>query len=96
MKFNQTGWSELFTSHRSVDFTIATNDGRLSHSCPRRFVQDNPAILQSIADFFYLIRALFMSRESLERETVEMRRRIAAIEAEAAQAKIEDDDEFQP
>jgi len=37
-----------------------------------------------------------MSRESLERENVEMRRRIAAIEAEAAQAKIEDDDEFQP
>ena len=51
---------------------------------------------QSIADFFYLIRALFMSRESLERENVEMRRRIATIEAEAAQANIEDDDEFQP
>jgi hypothetical protein len=59
VKFNQTGWNELFTSHRSVDFTIATNAGRHSRC-------DGPAMLQSIADFFYLcwylVRSLFKSR----------------------------------
>jgi hypothetical protein len=52
-------------------------------------------MLQSIADFrrliWYSIRALFMSRESLERETAEMRRQIAVLEADAAQAKAEDE-----
>jgi hypothetical protein len=56
-------------------------------------------MLQSIADFFrliwYLIRVLFMSRESLERENAEMRRQIAALEAEAARAKCEHEDEGQ-
>ncbi len=90
MKFNQTGWNELFTSHKSVDFTIATNAGRLSRC-------DGPATLQSIADFFYLswylIRSLFKSRESLEREIAEMRRQIAELEGEAAQTEIEDEDQ---
>ena len=56
-------------------------------------------MLQSIADFFYLswylIRSLFKSRESLEREIAEMRRQIAELEAEAPQAKIEDEDDGQ-
>ncbi len=54
-------------------------------------------MFQSIVDFcrliWHSIRALFMSRESLERETGEMRRQIAVLEAEAAQAKAEDEDE---
>jgi hypothetical protein len=54
-------------------------------------------MLQSIADFFYLtwylIRSLFKSRESLERENAEMRRQIAELKAEAEQAKIHDEDE---
>ena len=73
-----------------MDFTIATNAGRLSRC-------DGPATLQSIADFFYsswyLIRSLFKSRESLEREIAEMRRQIAELEAEAEQAKIDDEDQ---
>ena len=58
---------------------------------------DGPATLQSIEDFFslswYLIRSLFKSRESLEREIAEMRRQIAELEAEAEQAKIDDEDQ---
>ena len=54
-------------------------------------------MLQSIAEFccliWYLIRALFMPRESLERKNSEIRRQIAALEAEAARAKTEDEDE---
>jgi len=54
-------------------------------------------MFQSSVDFCLLtshsIRALFMSRESLERATAEMRRQIAVLEAEAAQAKAEDEDE---
>jgi len=56
-------------------------------------------MLQSIADFFrlfwHLIRVLFMSRESLERENAEMRRQIATLEAEAARAKSEHEDDGQ-
>lgn len=92
------GWNELFRSHRSEDFTIATNAGRHSRS-GHGVGFSGPTMLQSIADFFcliwYLIRALFMSRESLEREIAEMRRQIAALEAEAARAKIEHEDEGQ-
>ena len=54
-------------------------------------------MLQSIADFFYLtwylIRSLFKSRESLERENAKMRRQIAVLKGEAEQAKIHDEDE---
>jgi hypothetical protein len=54
-------------------------------------------MLQSIVDFFYLtwylIRSLFKSRESLERENAEMRRQITVLKAEAEQAKIHDEDE---
>ena len=54
-------------------------------------------MLQSIADFFYLtwylIRSLFKSRESLERENAEMRRQIAVLKAEAEQAKMHDEDD---
>jgi len=53
--------------------------------------------LQSIADFFYSnwywIRSLFKSRESLEREIAEMRQQITELEAEAQQAKIDDEDQ---
>jgi len=53
--------------------------------------------LQSIADFFYLswylIWSLLKSRESLEREIAEMRRQIAELEAEAEQAKIDDENQ---
>ena len=56
-------------------------------------------MLQSIADFFYLswylIRSLFKSRESLERENAELRRQLVALQAEAPQTKIEDEDEGQ-
>ena len=56
-------------------------------------------MLQSIADFlhlsFYLIRSLFKSRESLEREIVEMRRQIAALKAEGARTKIDSEHEGQ-
>ena len=52
-------------------------------------------LLQSIADFFYwswhLLRSLFMSQEGLEKEIAEMRRQIAELKAEAAQADNEDD-----
>jgi hypothetical protein len=54
-------------------------------------------MLHSIAEFFYLswhlIRSLFKSRESLERENAEMRRQIAALKAEIEQAEIEDEDQ---
>ena len=57
-------------------------------------------MLHSIADFFYLswhlIRSLFKSRESLERENAEMRRQIAALKAEIEQAEINDEDEAKP
>ena len=46
----------------------------------------------SIGDFVYLICALFRSGESLEQENAELRRQIAALEAEAAQAKTADED----
>ena len=53
-------------------------------------------MLRTIAAFccliWHLIRALFMSRESLERENAEMRRQIAALEAAATQGKTEDED----
>jgi hypothetical protein len=53
-------------------------------------------LFQSIADFFYLswhlIRSLFMSQEALEREIAEMRRQIAELKAEAAQADKDDKD----
>jgi hypothetical protein len=53
-------------------------------------------LLQSIADFFYfswhLLRSLFMSQEALEQEIAEMRRQIAELKAEAAQADNEDQD----
>jgi len=75
-----------------VDFTIATNAGR-----PKSVLW--PGMLHSIADFFYLswhlIRSLFKSRESLERENAEMRRQIAALKAEIEQAEINDEDEGQ-
>ena len=62
-------------------------------------VDDRPTLWQSIGDVFslswHLIRSLFKSREFLEREIAEMRRQIAALQAEDAQAKIEDDDESQ-
>jgi hypothetical protein len=49
-------------------------------------------MLDSIADFFYLswhlIRSLFKSRESLERENAEMRRQIAALKAEIEQPRL--------
>jgi hypothetical protein len=52
-------------------------------------------LLQSIADFFYLswhpLRSLFMSQEALEKEIAEMRRQIAELKAEPAQADNEDD-----
>jgi hypothetical protein len=67
-----------------VDFTIVTNGGPPNQG-------DNPSMLHSIADFFYLswhfIGSLFKSRESLERENAEMRRQIAVLKAEGAQAK---------
>ena len=51
---------------------------------------------QSIADFFslswHLLRSLFMSQEALEREIAEMRRQIAELTADAAQADKEDKD----
>ena len=72
----------------AADFIIATNGGRLSHFAVR-FSGTMQSML--IADF-YLIRALFRSRESLEPENAELRRQIAALEAEAAIAKIEDKD----
>ena len=53
------------------------------------------SLFQSIADFFYLswhlLRSLFMSQEALEQEIAEMRRQIAELKAEAAQADNEDD-----
>ena len=53
-------------------------------------------LFQSIADFFslswHLLRSLFMSQEAVEREIVEMRRRIAELKAEAARADGEDKD----
>ena len=53
-------------------------------------------LFQSIADFFYLswhlLRSLFMSQEALEQEIAEMRRQIAGLKAEAAQADKEDKD----
>jgi hypothetical protein len=56
-------------------------------------------MLESIGDFlylsWYLIRSLFKSREFLERENAELRRQLAELQAEAAQAKIEDDNEIQ-
>ena len=62
-------------------------------------VVDRPTLWQSIGEVFYLswhlIRPLFKSREFLEQEIAEMRRQIAALQAEDAQAKIEDDDEGQ-
>ena len=89
---SRTSRNESFRSLKSVDFTIATNAGQPN-------ARDGPAMLQSIADFFYLswylIRSLFKSRESLEREKAEMRRQIAALKAEAAQAKTDDEDERQ-
>lgn len=55
-------------------------------------------MLESIGDFlylsWYLIRSLFKSREFLERENAELRRQLAELQAEAAQAKIEDDNEI--
>jgi len=52
--------------------------------------------LQSIADFFYLswhlLRSLLMSQEALEQEIAEMRRQIAELKAEAAQADNEEKD----
>ena len=51
-------------------------------------------LFQSIADFFYLswhlLRSLFMSQETLEKENAEMRRQIAELKAEAAQANEDD------
>jgi hypothetical protein len=51
-------------------------------------------LFQSVADFFYLswrlLRSLFMSQEALEQEIAEMRRQIAELKAEAAQADKED------
>src|SRR6267142_1636162 len=35
VKFKRTSWNESFRSDRLVDSIIATNAGRLSHSCPR-------------------------------------------------------------
>ena len=82
--------NELFTSHRSVDFTIATNAGRLSWcDGPAMWPVDCRLLLFS----WYLIRSLFKSRESLEREIAEMRQQITELEAEAQQAKIDDEDQ---
>jgi hypothetical protein len=53
-------------------------------------------LLESIADFFnlswHLLRSLFMSQEALEQEIAEMRRQIAELKAEAAQAANADKD----
>ncbi len=89
MKFNQTGWNELFTSHRSVDFIIATNAGRLSRC-------DGPATLQSIAHFFYLswylIRSCQVSRVSGARDCGDASAD-CELDAEAEQAEIDDEDQ---
>src|SRR5215471_3714784 len=75
----------LFKSGKSADCTITTNAGPHSEVMQR---------LQSIADFFYLswhlLRSLFMSQEALEQEIAEMRRQIAELKAEAAQADNEE------
>ena len=77
----------LFKSGKSADCTITTNAGPHSEVMQR---------LQSIADFFYLswhlLRSLFMSQEALEQEIAEMRRQIAELKAEAAQADNEEKD----
>src|SRR5499425_1242026 len=75
-----------FKSRKSADCTIATNG--VPHSWAMR-------LFQSIADFFslswHLLRSLFMSQEALEQEIAEMRRQIAELKADAAQADNEDD-----
>src|SRR5262245_27192326 len=92
VKFRRTNWNESFRSLKSADCTIATNAAQ-----PNR--PDGPVMLQLIADFlhlsFYLIQSLFKSRESLEREIVEMRRQIAALKAEGARTKIDSEHEDQ-
>jgi integrase-like protein len=79
----------LFKSGKSADCTIATNAGPRPHSWVMR-------LLESIADFFnlswHLLRSLFMSQEALEQEIAEMRRQIAELKAEAAQAANADKD----
>ena len=72
-----------------MDFTIATNAGRLSRC-------DGPATLQSLADFFYfelVVDPVLSSLESLWSERSEVRRQIAELEAEAEQAKIDDENQ---
>jgi cell division protein FtsB len=57
-------------------------------------------LLDSIVDLFrlswHLLRSLFMSQEALEQEIAEMRRQIAELKAEAAQADSEDKDVTRP
>src|SRR5262245_50607335 len=83
--FRNYGLAGSFKSRKSAACIIATNAG------PHRYLS-----IQSIADFFYLSwhlpRSLFMSQEALERESAEMRRQIAELPADAAQADKEDKD----